>query len=161
MQGFSLLSRMLARWSDYSSATEGSLCLASFNSTMETKEPIKLRAHHLRTLGNFLFKLTDFKITIKEVLEEILENKEQKILLIKSAPDKICELCDNPHKELDICFDDPLMYNDSPTYLHDAKVAEAMGLEIGETYTVREIVEILQQNEPTLREWYELQQDYN
>jgi len=117
---------------------------------METDELIELRGHHLRKLGEVYWQgypdkeLTPLQIKVYDCLNELVEHPEQKIILIDTTSDVLCKMCKSRTKLLN--GDSEYINEKSCSDKGDAYVAELIGLKLGQTYSIKEILVAIDQN---------------
>jgi len=116
---------------------------------MGTSEPIKLRAHHLKELADHYFKLIPFGK--REFLEKIIANPEQKIELVENQSDAICAECYKTYRQK--VDDDCIGKRDVASYLTDRLAAKLLGLNLGETYTFKDLTKVFSDKAKLIRQW--------
>jgi len=115
---------------------------------MGSSEPVKLRGHHLRSILDFYTKNSAVKYTpnlrkVKSVLDELLQNLEQKVTIVSDEEDVICAVCNSKKPD---CFKEKTNpWGDKyPSFFPwlpytDSEIAQGFFFETGQTYTVKQI----------------------
>jgi len=112
---------------------------------MTTEDPIPLRGHHLRNVGKAYLTeptaLSAFEIRAYSFLEDLIKRPEQKVILVDNDQDAICYICYSMKRPGEAsCFSEEASENG------DRHVAGLIGLEIGQIYSIREILEAIDKN---------------
>ena len=119
---------------------------------MGTDKPIPLRGHHLRNIGAIYFiadysryrKLSPFETKAYSFLEGLIQKPEQKVTLVDDS-DSICTMCRSIKRPGEAtCFSEDV--SEEGVTEGDKHVAELIGLKLGQTYSMQEILEAIDKN---------------